>query len=62
LADDPNRFMPRITEVISADGNRLALNLVGPARVIAVAAEDKRKIRGKRDVPRLPVVQRLKGS
>ena len=46
----PDRFMPRVAEIVARDGNGFALNLVGPARVIAIAGDRERQVCGFRDV------------
>ena len=44
LADDADRLAPRVGEVIAADRNRAALNLVGPAGVVAQRVDHQRNV------------------
>src|SRR6185437_12073044 len=60
LADDTYRLMARVAEIIAADRDRLALNLVGPAGVVAIAGYDEREIGGSGDMLRFAIIERFK--
>ena len=49
--------MPRVAEIISRNGNGFALDLVGPTRVVAIAADGQRQVGGLGDVIGLAVVE-----
>ena len=59
LADDADRFVTGVAEVRPFDGDGLALDLVGPAGVIAVALDGQGQVRGQGIVIRFAVVKRL---
>ncbi len=57
LADHAQRLAPTVAEVIAANRNRLAMDLVGPARVVAQAIDHQRQVAVAALVDRLAVVQ-----
>ena len=59
LADHADRLAPRVAEVVAADRNRLALNLVGPTGVVAQAVDHQRNVGRARVADRLAVVERF---
>src|SRR5262249_42204635 len=61
LADDADRFVPCVTEKWTLDGDRLAVDLVGPAGVVAIAFDGQRQVGGQRIAQRLAVVERFEG-
>src|SRR5262249_7167965 len=62
LADNAKRFMPGIAEKRPSDGDRLAVNLVGPAGVVAVALDGERQVRGLCVAKRFAIVERFQGG
>ena len=58
LADDADRLAQRVGEVIAADRDRLAVDLVGPAGVVAQAVDHRGQV-ALRLGDRLAVVERL---
>ena len=62
LADDADRLVPRVAEVRSLDGDGLAVDLVGPAGVVAIALDGQRQVGVQRIAQRLAVVERFEGG
>ena len=46
LPDDADRLVPGVAEVVAVDRDRLAVDLVGPAGVVAVAVDGQRQVGG----------------
>src|SRR5207247_10850340 len=62
LADDADRLVARIAEIISLHRDGLAVNLVRPASVVAVALDGQRQVDVVRVTVRFAVVQGFQGS
>ena len=62
LADDADRFVPRVAEVLALDGDGLAVDLVGPAGVVAVGLDGQRQVGVERIAVGLAVVERFEGG
>ena len=62
LADHADGFMPGVAEEVTIDRDRLAVDLVRPAGVVAVALDGEGEVRGKGVANRLAIVERLKGG
>src|SRR5262249_37985956 len=59
LTNDADRFVLGVTKILALDRNGLAVILVGPSGVIAIASYGQRNIGGARDMIRLAVVEGL---
>ena len=61
LAADSDGFPTRAAEVVAADGDRVALNFVGPATVVAQTVDDERQVSGARIADGFAIVERFEG-
>ena len=52
--------MAGVAKIFARDRDSLALDLVGPARIVAIAGDGEREVRGQRYMVRLAVVQSFK--
>ena len=62
LADDADRLVAGVAEVRPFDGNRLAVDLVGPAGVVAIALDGQRQVGVEGVAVGLAVVERFEGG
>ena len=61
LPDHADRLVPRVAEIVALDRDRLAVDLVGPAGVVAVAFDGQRQVGVEASRDRLAVVERFEG-
>src|SRR6185312_13533493 len=62
LPDNADRLVPRIAVKWAFDRNCLAMDLVGPAGVVAVALDGERHVDVLRVLVRLAIVERFEGG
>jgi hypothetical protein len=62
LPDHAHRLAPRVGEIIAADRNRLAVNLVGKAGVVTQHVDHQRQVAGGASRNRFAVVERFQGG